>query len=81
MTRQKKVTLCGKEVTLSLRNCHICEESCWFENNVFVCNECSEIHILPPASRHAVLRSEYEYNGDYTNQVSDDGITQIEEDQ
>ena len=64
----KKVTLCGRVITLTKQNCHICEEPCWFEPNVFVCNDCSEINLPEPHGRHGIIMSEYRYHGDINSQ-------------
>lgn len=64
----KTVILLGREVILYRRNCYSCEEPCWFQADVFVCNDCSEINITRPPQRPTVVMSELRYQGDNNSQ-------------
>jgi hypothetical protein len=64
----KTIKLLGREVTLYRRDCHVCDESCWFQADVFVCDGCSEINLQQPAPRAGVVMSELRYQGDYNSQ-------------
>lgn len=64
----KTVKLLGQEVTLYRRNCYVCEEPCWFQKDVFVCTDCSEINITAPVARASLVMSEMRYQGDSNSQ-------------
>lgn len=61
----KIVTLCGVQMTLYKRKCGGCDEVGWYNADVFVCNDCSEVYIPPQAERPDRIRaSEATYHGD-----------------
>ena len=69
MPQQKTVKLCGRDVLLTLRNCHGCEEPTYFERDVFVCAECSEQYLPDNKPHHdPIIAAEKQYHGDkYAN--------------